>query len=123
MYLNCKTYFSFRYGSFSTEELVKEGAESGATSLALTNINNTCDAWDFVQFCRDNNIKPILGAEIRNGHQLLYILLAANNRGLCWINEFLSKHLLADQPFPEKAEAIPFSKIVGWFCHLSIERK
>ena len=27
MYLNCKTYFSLRYGTFGTEELVNEGAE------------------------------------------------------------------------------------------------
>jgi error-prone DNA polymerase len=111
MYLNCKTYFSFRYGTFSTEELVKEGAEAGATSLALTNINNTCDAWDFVQFCQDHKIKPILGTEIRNGNQLLYILLAANNNGLRWINEFLSKHLLEEKPFPERLSRLLFSKI------------
>jgi DNA-directed DNA polymerase III PolC len=108
MYLNCKTYFSFRYGTFSTEELVKEGAEAGATSLALTNINNTCDAWDFVQFCTDHKIKPIVGAEIQNDNRLLYILLAANSNGLRWINEFLSKHLLEAKPFPEKTANIPF---------------
>jgi error-prone DNA polymerase len=110
MYLNCKTYFSFRYGTFSTEELVKHGVEAGASVLALTNINNTCDAWDFVQYCRELNIRPILGAEIRNGHQLLYTFLAANNNGFAWINEFLSKHLLQHLPFPEAAENIPFFK-------------
>src|SRR5229473_5379379 len=95
MYLNCKTYFSFRYGTFATEELVKAGVEAGAMALALTNINGTSDAWDFVQFCRENGIKPILGAEIRNGNKLLYILLARNNKGFRWINEFLSEYLLA----------------------------
>lgn len=101
MYLNCKTYYSFRYGTFSPEELVKEGAEAGASTLALTNINNTCDAWEFVQQCVQQGIKPILGAEIRNGDKLLYILLAANNRGFTRINEFLSRHLQEDLPFPE----------------------
>ena len=101
MYINCKTYFSFHYGTFTTEELVKAGVEAGATELALTNINSTCDAWDFVQYCQQQHIKPILGAEIRNGHQLLYILLAKNNRGFQWINEFLSGYLLAKNDFPE----------------------
>lgn len=101
MYINCKTYFSFHYGTFSTEELVKAGVEAGATALALTNINATCDAWDFLQYCREQHIKPILGAEIRNGHRLLYILLARNNQGFRWINEFLSEHLMAKKPFPE----------------------
>src|SRR5215471_3915309 len=93
MYLNCKTNFSFRYGTFSCEELVKEGVVQGATSLALTNINGTPDTWDFVKRCNDAGIKPIAGAEIRNGNKLLYILLAANNKGLTWINHFLSEHL------------------------------
>jgi len=101
MYLNCKTYYSFRYGTFSPEELVKAGADAGAHALALTNINNTCDAWEFVQHCQAQGIKPVLGVEIRNEQRLLYILLAANNRGFAWINEFLSTHLQANQPFPE----------------------
>src|SRR5437762_11576294 len=42
MYLNCKTYFSFRYGTFATEELVKTAADLGITALGLTNINSTC---------------------------------------------------------------------------------
>jgi DNA polymerase-3 subunit alpha len=81
MYLNCKTYFSFRYGTYGTEELVKQAAELGISRLAITNINNTCDAWDFVDFCEQNKVKPILGAEIRNGNTCCYILLARNNRG------------------------------------------
>ena len=101
MYLG-KTYFSFKYGTFSTKELVKEGVESGVTALALTNINSTCDAWDFVQYCREEGIKPILGVEIRNENKLLYILLAANNKGFSWINQFLSEHLLEKKAFPER---------------------
>lgn len=108
MYLNCKTYFSFHYGTYSTADLVKAGADMGATALALTNINNTCDAWEFVSHCRESGIKPILGAEVRNGNKLMYILLAANNNGLTWINAFLSGHLSANKPFPEKAGQEPF---------------
>jgi DNA polymerase III alpha subunit len=32
-----------------TEELVKLAAENGANALAITNINNTSDVWDFVE--------------------------------------------------------------------------
>ncbi len=102
MYLNCKTYFSYRYGTFSTGELVKYGAEAGATSLALTNINGTTDAWDFVDFCRQAGIKPILGTEIRNEAKLCYVLLAKNDQGFLAINRFLSDHLQAKLPFPER---------------------
>lgn len=108
MYLNSKTNFSLRYGTYKTEELVNAAVGNGITAMALTNINGTCDAWDFVEHCRKAGIKPILGAEIRNGDQLLYILIAANNKGFTWINRFLSEHLIAGKPFPEKAESQPF---------------
>jgi DNA polymerase III alpha subunit len=81
MYLNCKTYFSFRYGTYSTEELVKAAVERGVTSLALTNINSTCDIWGFVKYCRAEGIKPIAGVEIRNDDELLYVLIAPIIKG------------------------------------------
>ncbi|HTR31580.1 MAG TPA: DNA polymerase III subunit alpha [Puia sp.] len=99
MYL-CKTYFSFKYGTFSTKDLVSSGLDAGATTLALTNINATCDTWDFVQYCREAGIRPVVGAEIRNGNKLLYTLLAANNAGFRRINAFLSEHLLEKTDFP-----------------------
>src|ERR1700741_145089 len=107
MYINCKTYFSFRYGTLSSQELVKAAVERGAAALALTNINSTCDTWDFVEACREQGIKPITGAEVRNDDKLLYILLAANNDGFGWINEFLSLHLLEKKTFPETASERP----------------
>ena len=108
MYLNCKTYYSLRYGTFSTEELVQAAVDRGLPALALTNINTTADTWDFVKHCREAGIKPITGAEVRNGDQLLYILLAANHRGQAWIHRFLSGHLCTKQPFPEVLEAPHF---------------
>jgi DNA-directed DNA polymerase III PolC len=104
MYLNCKTYYSYRYGTFSTEDLVKEAVEAGARSLGITNINNTSDVWDFYELCTTAGIKPILGAEIRNGDQFLYLLLAKNNQGLLAINRFLTNFLQAKQPFPQRSE-------------------
>ncbi|HET7003157.1 MAG TPA: PHP domain-containing protein, partial [Puia sp.] len=106
MYLNCKTYFSFKYGTYGTEELVKKAASLGISQLALTNINNTCDSWDFVDFCQQNHIKPILGSEIRNGDELCYILLAKNNGGFEQINRFISKYLQEKQPFPKRPDLV-----------------
>jgi DNA polymerase-3 subunit alpha len=105
MYINCKTYYSFRYGTFSTEELVITAVDKGVASLALTNINSTCDLWEFVKLANEAGIKPIAGAEIRNEDQLLYILIATNNKGLAWIHNFLSEHLIEKKSFPEVAEA------------------
>lgn len=104
MYINCRTYFSFHYGTFSTKELVEKAVENGVTALALTNINSTCDVWEFVKVCREHSVKPIVGCEIRNGDKPLYILIAANNSGYAWINQFLSEHLMAKKDFPEVSE-------------------
>jgi DNA-directed DNA polymerase III PolC len=110
VYLNCKTYFSFRYGTFSTEGLVEAGMEAGASVLALTNINATTDAWDFYEFCLQRKIKPIIGAEIRNGDNVCCILLAKNLQGLGGVNRFLSMYLQSGEPFPER----PQTKDRGW---------
>ena len=103
MYLNCKTYFSYRYGTFSTQELVDEAADKGASAMALTNINNTADWWDFYSFCNEKQIRPLLGVEIRNGDDLVFILIARNDQGLLEINRYLSKFLQSKEPYsPEK---------------------
>ena len=104
MYLNCKTYYSFRFGTLSTEQLVATAVDKGLSALALTNINSTCDVWQFVKLCQEASIKPIAGAEIRNEDKLLYITIAANNEGLTQIQEFLSAHLIAKKSFPEPTE-------------------
>lgn len=102
MYLNCKTYFSYRYGTFSAKQLVAAAVEAGATSLALTNINNTSDIWDFVRYAIQAGIHPIAGVEIRNEDELCYILLARNNKGFAAINRFLSWHLMQGLAFPDR---------------------
>lgn len=102
MYLNCKTWFSYRYGTYKTKDLVLDAKSLGLQSLALTNINNTTDIWDFVRFCDEHQIKPIAGTEIRNGGVFEYILLAGNADGLFAINQFLSRHLQQEIPFPSR---------------------
>lgn len=109
MYLNCKTYYSYRYGTYSTKELVDAGVSAGATALAITNINSTADAWDFVKYCQESSIKPIVGVEIRNRDNLLYILIAANNSGLLWIHQFMSAHFIESKDFPSGNELEAFT--------------
>ena len=104
MYLNCKTFFSYRYGTYGTKELVNRAAELGISSLGLTNINGTPDIWDFVDFCRNKQIKPIAGCEIRNQDVLCYLLIAKNKNGLTQINKFLSHYLESKESFPERSD-------------------
>jgi len=112
MYLNCKTYFSLRYGTISTKDLVKTARQMGITSLALTNINMTADVWTFVKECHENDIKPIIGLECRNGHIFKYVLLARSMQGWFHINRFLSTHLQDELPFPDRAPALPDTYVI-----------
>lgn len=105
MFMNCKTWFSYRYGTFSTQDLVDAAAELDLASLGLTNINSTADSWDFVDFCRKKKIKPIVGTEIRNKDKFCYLLMAKNDTGLQEINRFLSRHLQDELPFPERPDS------------------
>lgn len=112
MYLNCKTFFSLRYGTMHAEMLVEKAYELGIRTLALTNINMTSDAWEFVELCNKYLIKPILGLECRNENDFKYILLARNQQGWYAINHFLSEHLQQEIPFPHQAPFIPHTFVI-----------
>jgi len=117
MYLNCKTYFSYRWGTFSTSQLVEAAGQAGATSLALTNINNTSDIWSFVKLAQQAGIKPVAGVEFRNQDKLCYVMLAKNNEGFAKINRFLSQHLINKQAFPDLPEMDQDVYIIYPFAH------
>ena len=67
MYLNCHTYYSLKYGALSPKALAEAAAANGVETLALTDINNTSCAYEFIVQCRKKNIKPIVGIEFRLG--------------------------------------------------------
>lgn len=100
MYLNCHSYYSFRYGTISIERLVETAVHYQVTSLALTEVNNTSGVFDFVRLCQQAGIKPVVGVEFRNGDEFCYVCLAKDTEGFAEINRFLSQYLLAEKPFP-----------------------
>lgn len=61
MYLNCHSYYSLRFGTFSEIELLEMAAAHGIKSLALTDINNTSACLNFIRKAKDFGIKPIVG--------------------------------------------------------------
>ena len=100
MYLNCHSWFSLRYGTLSPEQLVNAAAECGAKTLALTDINNTSCAFEFVTRCRAKGIKPVLGVEFREGTDLHFIGLAKNNEGFRQLCTLLTEHSVSNKPIP-----------------------
>jgi len=48
MFLNCHSYYSFKYGTISPEHLAEGASRRGLTTLALTDINNTSCAIQWI---------------------------------------------------------------------------
>lgn len=107
MYLNCHTYFSFLYGTMSPQELFDQARKHRVNKLVLTDINNTSGYIELLRICEENReeypLDVALGIEFRDGTELLYIGLAANNDGFEELNRFLSYHNANEIPLPSKA--------------------
>jgi len=103
MLLNCHTYYSYKFGTLSIEQLVQEVKAKAYESIVLTDINSTSACLDFIQECEKEQIKPILGIDFRNGVQQQYIGIAQNNAAFQQLNEYLTQHLHSGDNFLKKA--------------------
>lgn len=119
MYLNCHSYYSLRFGTFTETELISLAQKNRVKYLALTDINTTTACLNFLRALENTSIKGVLGADIRNGVEQEYVLLAKNNRGFQDINAFLTEHLHLKKKFPVKAPSFencyviyPFEKVL-----------
>lgn len=121
MLLNCHTSFSYRYGTFSVEGLLRSAQQQGYETLAITDINNT-SAWiDACRLAGEMGIKPVLGIDFRNGISQQYVALAAQPQGFHELNAHLSAHLQQQMPFEEIAPGFnycfviyPLARYKGW---------
>ena len=101
--LSLHSYNSLCYGTMSVETLVERASDLGHDVLVLTDINTTMGVPDFAFACQKQGVRPVVGVEVRNGHELLYTAIAKNNQGYRELNEFLTQHNLTKQPYPETA--------------------
>lgn len=106
MLLNCHTYYSFKYGALSVEELLKEVQQGGHGVVALTDVNNTAVSLDFVRQAKAFDICPIVGVDVRNSVKQQYVLLAKNAKGFFEINEFLNEHTHHKRAFKSDAPVL-----------------
>jgi DNA-directed DNA polymerase III PolC len=102
MYLNVHSQYSLRYGTLSVEKLVEQAKIMGIEQMALTDINNSTGAMEFIRECREKHIKAITGIEFRKSSGLLYIGIARNREGMKELNDFLSFYNLNSLELPEK---------------------
>lgn len=119
MYLNCHTYYSLRFGTFSEVELLQLAQEHHVRQLVLTDVNNTSAALNFMRKAPEYGVKPILGVDFRNGVDQCFVGVAQNNAGFQELNSYLSHFLHQHIPVPERAPVFkhafvvyPFEKVL-----------
>lgn len=103
MYLNCHTYYSLRFGTFSELDLLDLARENAIQELVLTDINNTSACLNFIRKAPEFGVRPIVGIDFRNQVEQLYVGIAKSNQGYKQLNDFLSLHLHQKKDFPERA--------------------
>ena len=112
MFLNCHTYYSLRYGTFSPKELVAQAHKLGLKSLVLTDINSASAAFTFITECKKVGIKPIIGIEFRSNNEgkahtnsqdsvFRYVAIAKNREGFKEICQMLTVSSLDKKALPE----------------------
>ncbi len=103
MYVNTHSYYSFKYGAISPEDLLAQAEAFGLHALILTDINTTAGCLKFVRLAQKKKLKAVIGVDFRNGAEQQFIAIAKNNKGFQEINEYLSYHLENEIPIPQYA--------------------
>ena len=78
--LEVKTCYSILSSLNRIDILTKKAKEIGYSSLAITDLNNMFGVYEFYLACLNNDIKPIIGMEVKT-NQDNFILIAKNNNG------------------------------------------
>ena len=121
MLTNCHSYYSFKYGTISTEDLIKVLVHHGYNTFALTDINNTAASIDFARLAAQHKIKAVVGTDFRNGVQQQYLALARNNDGFREINDYLTPHLHEKINFDTQAPAFKNAYVIYPFPYADDE--
>ncbi|RUM87240.1 MAG: hypothetical protein DSZ23_06135 [Thermodesulfatator sp.] len=92
--LDVASAFSFLWGSFTPEELVKRAKRLGHKAVALTDLWGMYGIARFWKACRASGIQPITGARIEICGQGWAVLLAMDRKGYGNICRILSSGLM-----------------------------
>ncbi len=123
MYLNCHTYFSLRFGTFSEKVLLQMAQENHLKQVVLTDINNTSACLNFVREAPNYDVKPILGIDFRNGVDACFVGIARNNKGYQELNNLLSHHLHQKIEIPQLAPTFKNAFVVYSFEKVLLNEK
>ena len=96
--LHIHSNYSLLKGTATLDNLIQSAKQAGLKSLALTDLNAMYGLIQFAKKCKEENIKPILGAEIDdpNNPSRQAIFLAKNNQGYSELCKIITQRKLND---------------------------
>jgi DNA polymerase III subunit alpha len=104
MLTNTHTYYSYKFGTWKPEALLKRAVELGYESICITDINSTSAVIECVRLAkREIPIRVMPGIDFRNGAEQKFVAIPKNNQGYRAVNEFLTYHLHNEIPIPDVA--------------------
>jgi len=82
-----RSHFSMMQGTASVRELVRAAKKMGYDTLALTDTDNLYGLWPFINECKREGIRPIIGAELTDqsgsGRAVCLVENAQGYKNLC----------------------------------------
>ncbi len=110
--LTTRSHYSLMWGVRSPAELVRRAKACGYDRLALTDTDNLYGLWPFLAACREEGVRPIVGAEITDpnaSHRA--VVLVRNNAGYRNLCRLLTlrhcdKSFSLQHKLPEYAEGL-----------------
>ena len=83
--LGLHSSYSLMRGTDSPRSLCRSARKLGYTTVALTDQNNLYGLWFFLNACREEGLRPILGAELQTGGERVFVLAKDQGgyRNLC----------------------------------------
>ncbi len=117
-YLIFHSYFSFRYGLLSLDDIVSYALKKSIRNCILCDINYSGAIPDFIKKCEEHSLQAVAGIDFRNDKDTpLYYGIAKNKNGLEHLNRFLSHHLMTKKPFPDIAPNFPNTIFIYPYKH------
>jgi len=62
--LNTRSHYSFMWGTASITSLCRQAKALGYQKIALTDTDNLCGMWTFIDACKRYDLIPVIGAEL-----------------------------------------------------------
>lgn len=116
MFLNCHTWFSFKFGTLSPASLLDEVKRHGVKKIIVTEINSTASYIEILRLLKERGeesaVEISLGIEFREDSNFQFIAIAKDNEGFENINRYLSFLNREDAKKPDRCPVIDHSFVV-----------